>query len=100
LFAGTVAWKKAVKGVREMCDTCSTTMFNMHWTCAKCGHAICLDCYKSVMECMCTEQVKEDDDESSTKCNSCARILVRCGVTRSLHNWDSLMPTQIIPSDG
>ena len=41
-----VVWKKAVKGVREMCDVCKTTLFNHHWTCGKCGIYVCLDCYK------------------------------------------------------
>ena len=41
-----VVWKKAVKGVREMCDVCKTTVFNHHWTCGRCGIYICLDCYK------------------------------------------------------
>ena len=41
-----VVWKKAVKGVREMCDVCKTTLFNHHWTCGRCGIYICLDCYK------------------------------------------------------
>ena len=41
-----VVWKKAVKGVREMCDVCQTTLFNHHWTCGKCGIFVCLDCYK------------------------------------------------------
>lgn len=33
-------------GVREMCDVCDTTLFNMHWVCHKCGFVVCLDCYK------------------------------------------------------
>jgi len=41
-----VAWKRAVTGVREMCDACDTTLFNMHWVCRKCGFVVCLDCYK------------------------------------------------------
>ena len=41
-----VVWKRAVKGVREMCDVCATTLFNYHWTCGRCGVFACLDCYK------------------------------------------------------
>lgn len=41
-----IAWKRAVSRVREMCDVCDTTLFNMHWTCNKCGYAVCLDCFK------------------------------------------------------
>ena len=41
-----VSWKLAVKGVREMCDVCRTTIFNHHWICGVCGMFICLDCYQ------------------------------------------------------
>ena len=40
-----VAYKRAVQGVREMCDVCATTIFNMHWVCHRCGFGVCLDCY-------------------------------------------------------
>jgi len=40
------AWKPSVRMVREMCDVCKTTLFNFHWTCARCGIFICLDCYQ------------------------------------------------------
>ena len=30
-----------------MCDVCSTTLFNVHWTCAECSSMVCLDCYKT-----------------------------------------------------
>lgn len=43
---GTVAWKRVVQGVREMCDVCETTLFNYHWACGKCGFVVCIDCYK------------------------------------------------------
>ncbi|XP_050348552.1 lysine-specific demethylase 3B-like isoform X2 [Nymphalis io] len=43
----TIAWKRVVQGVREICDVCETTLFNFHWTCGKCGFVVCLDCYKS-----------------------------------------------------
>lgn len=42
--ASAVAWKRPVKGVREMCDVCETTMFNAHWVCAKCGYSVCTQC--------------------------------------------------------
>ncbi|ALC47088.1 JHDM2, partial [Drosophila busckii] len=42
----TIAWKKAVQGIREICDVCDTTLFNYHWTCNKCGFGVCIDCYK------------------------------------------------------
>lgn len=46
-IAAPIAWKRAVQGVREMCDVCDTTLFNMHWVCHKCGFVVCLDCYKA-----------------------------------------------------
>ena len=42
----TLVWKPAVKGVREMCDVCKTTIFDHHWICARCGVFICPDCYQ------------------------------------------------------
>lgn len=42
-----LAWKRAVRGVREMCDACEVTLFNVHWVCQKCGFVVCLDCYKA-----------------------------------------------------
>uniref|UniRef100_A0A7R9GZ68 [histone H3]-dimethyl-L-lysine(9) demethylase n=1 Tax=Timema cristinae TaxID=61476 RepID=A0A7R9GZ68_TIMCR len=42
----TIAWKRVVQGVREMCDVCETTLFNFHWACGKCGFVVCIDCYK------------------------------------------------------
>ena len=45
LFSVSVAYKRAVQGVREMCDVCATTIFNMHWVCHRCGFGVCLDCY-------------------------------------------------------
>ncbi|EDW83862.1 uncharacterized protein Dwil_GK13454 [Drosophila willistoni] len=47
---GTIAWKKAVQGIREICDVCDTTLFNYHWTCRSCGFGVCLDCFKDRKE--------------------------------------------------
>jgi len=43
----SIAWKSVVPGVREMCDVCETTLFNIHWVCSDCGFVVCIDCYKS-----------------------------------------------------
>jgi hypothetical protein len=42
----SLTWKKPVKGIRELCDVCQTTIFNTHWVCPTCGYAVCIDCYK------------------------------------------------------
>lgn len=55
-----IAWKRAVTGVREMCDVCDTTLFNIHWVCHKCGFVTCLDCYKS------RKQMVEDAPEEKS----------------------------------
>lgn len=41
-----IVWKRAVTQVREICDVCSTTLFNLQYTCKFCGTSICIDCYK------------------------------------------------------
>ena len=39
-------WKQSVKGVRELCDTCETTLFNFHWVCRNCGFCVCPICHQ------------------------------------------------------
>ena len=58
--AVSVAYKRAVQGVREMCDVCATTIFNMHWVCHRCGFGVCLDCYNL--------RVKEREEQSGKMC--------------------------------
>lgn len=41
-----IAWKRSVVLVREICDVCDTSVFNIHWTCVHCGTCICIDCFK------------------------------------------------------
>ena len=43
----SVLWKRLQPQVREMCDVCSTSLFNVHWTCTTCGCLICIDCYRT-----------------------------------------------------
>lgn len=77
-----LAWKRAVRGVREMCDACEATLFNIHWVCQKCGFVVCLDCYKA------KERRNSKDKElyGWLKC-----------VKGQPHDHKHLMPTQIIP---
>ena len=42
-----ILWKRLQPQVREMCDVCSTSLFNVHWTCTTCGCLICIDCYRT-----------------------------------------------------
>ncbi|XP_036918577.1 probable JmjC domain-containing histone demethylation protein 2C isoform X2 [Sturnira hondurensis] len=78
-----IAWKRAVRGVREMCDACEATLFNIHWVCQKCGFVVCLDCYKA------KERKSSRDKE--------LYAWIKC-VKGQPHDHKHLMPTQIIPS--
>uniref|UniRef100_A0A8C9VZY1 Probable JmjC domain-containing histone demethylation protein 2C n=1 Tax=Scleropages formosus TaxID=113540 RepID=A0A8C9VZY1_SCLFO len=77
-----MAWKRAVRGVREMCDACEATLFNIHWVCQKCGFVVCLDCYKA------KERKSSKDKE--------LYAWLKC-VKGQPHDHKHLMPTQIIP---
>ncbi|KAH9518478.1 Lysine-specific demethylase 3A [Bulinus truncatus] len=80
-----IVWKRAVMGVREMCDVCDTTLFNMHWVCQKCGFVVCLDCYKVRIK---DSKKALTDDKWLT-----------CSANRQAHKASEMMLTQIIPSD-
>ncbi|XP_068133127.1 lysine-specific demethylase 3B [Hyperolius riggenbachi] len=82
-----VAWKRAVRGVREMCDVCETTLFNIHWVCRKCGFGVCLDCYRLRKNRPRREDEMADEDVFSW---------IKCAKGQS-HEPENLMPTQIIP---
>ncbi|XP_051173080.1 probable JmjC domain-containing histone demethylation protein 2C isoform X3 [Leptopilina boulardi] len=88
---GTVAWKRVVQGVREMCDVCETTLFNYHWACGKCGFVVCIDCYKGRKNGTVKiwgESGKDRDDFSWLLCTN-----------RQVHEPARLMLTQIIAGD-
>ena len=40
-----IIWRRAHQSVREMCDVCSTTLFNLHFTCPSCSIMVCPDCF-------------------------------------------------------
>ncbi|XP_023311015.1 probable JmjC domain-containing histone demethylation protein 2C isoform X3 [Anoplophora glabripennis] len=87
----TVAWKRVVQGVREMCDVCETTLFNFHWACNKCGFVVCIDCYKSRKKGAIKvwgEPGKDRDEYSWLLCTN-----------RQAHEQEKLMLTQIIAGE-
>lgn len=43
-------WRRPVRGIREMCDTCVTSLFNFHWLCPHCGFCICSACHKAALD--------------------------------------------------
>lgn len=113
ILTAQICWKRPVTGVREMCDACETTLFNLHWVCPKCGFGVCCDCYntrramtkegesfvfryKMVVSKSCfvpTELEAYDSDK-----NNLYRWM-RC--TKGKHHLPiHLMPTQIIPRYG
>jgi lysine-specific demethylase 3 len=99
-FSAKIAWKRAVTGVREMCDVCDTTLFNMHWVCHKCGFVVCLDCYKVKKK-----QMEREDDDGKTDIDDAdkdeeQREWLTCSSNRQQHEIDKLMLTQIIPRSG
>ena len=84
-----------MQGVREMCDVCDTTLFNMHWVCHKCGFVVCIDCYRL--------RTRRGGSCLDTKCMTCAsggQSWIKCSSSKTPHEADKLMLTQIIPSDG
>lgn len=84
-----VAWKRVVQGVREMCDVCETTLFNIHWACSKCGFVVCIDCYKGRKN----GTVKVWDDAGNKERDEYQWLLC---TSRVPHEQDKLMLTQII----
>ena len=85
----TVAWKKSVRGVREMCDVCKTTLFNHHWICSSCGLFVCLDCYQTRRGGLVKDVAdRTTDDYKWPYCTN-----------NTTHSITNLMLTTIIPSN-
>lgn len=77
-----------MNGVREMCDVCDTTIFNYHWSCGKCGFAVCIDCYKIRQEGGARVWNKNTHDRDDFRWLLCT--------DDEPHEQDELMMTQII----
>nr|QDF21461.1 lysine-specific demethylase 3A [Brachionus koreanus] len=45
-FEKNSTWKKMLMHSRELCDKCSTTIFNGHMACGSCGFIVCIDCFE------------------------------------------------------
>ncbi|KAL3863065.1 hypothetical protein ACJMK2_004844 [Sinanodonta woodiana] len=90
-----IAWKRAVTGVREMCDVCDTTLFNMHWVCHKCGFVVCLDCYKVESKLVHGDKFVTREEVFLEE----RQEWLTCSANRQPHDVDKLMLTQIIPND-
>ncbi|VDP21799.1 unnamed protein product [Schistosoma margrebowiei] len=110
----SVAWKKPVKGVREMCDVCETTMFNTHWVCGKCGYSVCTDClneskpFNSVSGSISDTRDHVKFNENSTvekkgklkylRGRGCPYGWASCTTTRQPHDPNKLILTSLLPS--
>lgn len=85
-----ILWKKCVKGVREMCDVCKTTIFNHHWSCGKCGFVVCVDCFRAKLKgTLLTEK------ENIKQRNFNKKIWLHCSNQKE-HQVENLSITQIL----
>ncbi|XP_018649140.1 jumonji domain containing protein-related including hairless [Schistosoma mansoni] len=110
----SVAWKRPVKGVREMCDVCETTMFNTHWVCGKCGYSVCTDCLNESKSSNSVggsnldtrDHVKFNENGAVEKKGKLKYIRGRgcpygwasCTTTRQHHDPNKLLLTSLLPS--
>ena len=61
-------WKQAVKGFRELCDVCQTTIFNIHLVCPECGFLVCNDCFE--LRRTSPQEINNVDDEMDQEENN------------------------------
>ena len=64
----TPVWKRAVQGLREICDTCDTAIFNFHWICQHCGFCVCPACYQMAWD------LEEGDNSSFSLLSYCISL--------------------------
>lgn len=73
-----IIWKRLIDQVIEICDLCSTTLFNYHLICTKCGLSLCIDCA----------------NEKNPKISN-----AQCSIKDEVHTYEDLHLTQIIVGD-
>ncbi|CAL8107047.1 unnamed protein product [Orchesella dallaii] len=88
-----LVWRKAIPNLRELCDVCSTTLFNYHWTCSKCGFAVCVSCCKARH----SKNIALAQSHSGVRSNECKDAFgwLKCHL-KNEHNIKELMVTQIV----
>ena len=100
-----MAWKSVVAGVREMCDVCETTLFNIHWVCSDCGFVVCIDCYRTRRD---EESVQAKENRSkqqtSSKCcsngqniNKAEKCSPELPEPQSVHAVSASSPPHVVP---
>lgn len=72
-------WKRPIERVLEICDLCSTTLFNYHFICTKCGLSVCVDCVNEENKHLLSTQCSVKDERD--------------------HTYEEMHFTQIIPAD-
>lgn len=91
-FVADLIWKRPVDRTREICDVCSTSLFNLHWTCTHCGANACLDCHQERAENIARWKPKSNVDRRERD----NFFWLKCNDERPSHK---LVLTQIIPDN-
>ncbi|CAG0878489.1 unnamed protein product [Darwinula stevensoni] len=89
------AWKMVEEQVREMCDVCQTTIFNIHWVCEKCGFMACSDCFNDRKEGSAKMWLLDDEKARTMNKDIFSWMLCTDG---SDHDIDELAQAHVIPS--
>ncbi len=100
-------WKRMEVQVREMCDVCSTTLFNVHFTCPSCCVLVCLDCFQTRLT-GCTEYKSDSANAANPYRSLKRRRLQREDLDEHMwpfchgevmHDPSALLLTTMIPDD-
>ena len=100
-------WRRPVQGIRELCDTCATSLFNFHWVCPHCGFCICPVCYRSAQEpgeglgnLVAHFSIVTFTAHLPTASSQLVASWPSCVATGSVHATGGLILAQIIPANG